>query len=525
MNWRHYLILFIIGLIVPFGVSRFQSMPGYMDADYYFAGGVQLAEGKGFTEPYIWNYLDNPQGLPHPSHTYWMPLASITAAIGMWITGQSTYAAGRASFILLSAVIPLLTAALAYSVSRQKRLVMVSGLLSIFSLYYASFMPVPDNYGLYMLFGGIFLLLAPRRETWIPVVLGACAGFLTLARSDGLLWLGLAGLTVMWKAAAKNDGTKPSFIEWSRLIIPAGLLALLGYFVVMGGWHIRSINLFGSFMTPGGGRLLWLENYNQTFIYPPENLSREGFLQAGWGAAIQDRITALLANLSNAFAAQGAIFLFPFIIIGLWSLRHDLRTRISVTGWLILFAVMTIIFPFAGSRGSFFHAGAAFQPYWWVVAPIGLDAVIAWARKRGQFTDEKAPVFFQGILVLLAVFMTAYLVNIRVIASGWAKDDVIYPQVESKLVDNGMGSGDVVIVRNPPGYFLASGRSSVSLPFGDESTILAVAKKFGAHYLILEKDGTFDSIQDLYDQPENNPSFKYLGEVDGARLYRIEIAR
>lgn len=525
MNWRHYLILFIIGLLVPFGVSRFQSMPGYMDADYYFAGGIQLAEGRGFTEPYLWNYLDDPQGLPHPSHTYWMPLASIVSAIGMWITGQSTYAAGRAAFILLSACIPLLTASLAHSVSRQTRLAMVSGLLSIFPLYYAPFMPVPDNYTLFMAFGSIFLLLAPRREKWIPVALGGLAGLLTLARSDGLLWLGLAGLTVMWKASTKEEETRTSFAHWFKLILPAGLLAVLGYFIVMGGWHIRNLNLFGSFLTPGGGRLLWLENYNQTFIYPPENLSSDGFIQAGWDAAWEDRTMAFTANFGNTFAAQGGIFLFPFILIGLWNLRNDLRTRIAVTGWLILFVVMTVIFPFAGSRGSFFHAGAAFQPYWWVVAPIGLDSVIHGVQKRGLLKDENAPLFFQVILVLLAIIMTGFLVNFRVIASGWAQDDVIYPQVEQKLIENGMDAGDVVIVRNPPGYFLASGRQSVSLPFGDESTILAVAEKFGARFLVLEKDGTFESIQDLYDQPENNPSFHYLGEVDGARLYEIELAR
>ncbi len=525
MNWRHYTILFILGLIVPLGISLFQSMPGYMDADYYFAGGVQLAEGKGFTEPYLWNYLDDPSGLPHPSHTYWMPLASIISASGMWLTGQSTYAAGRTAFILLSALVPLLTATLGYRVSQQTRLAMVSGFLSIFSLYYAPFMPVPDNYALYMLFGGAFLLLAPRREKWIPLVLGALAGLLTLARSDGLLWLGLAGLTVMWKAAGNEDGIKSTFAQWLKRIVPAGMLALVGYFIVMGSWHIRTMNLFGAFMTPGGGRLLWLENYNQTFIYPPENLSRQGFLQAGWNAALQDRLMAFNANLGNAFGAQGGIFLFPFIVIGLWNLRSDLRTKIAVTGWLILFAVMTVIFPFAGSRGSFFHAGAAFQPYWWVVGPLGLDSVVQWARKRGRFTDKNAPVFFQAILVLLAVLMTSYLVNIRVVASGWAKDDVIYPRVEAKLIENGISPQDIVIVRNPPGYFLASRRQSISLPFGDESTILAIAEKFGARYLILEKGGTFESIQGLYDHPADNASFTYLGEVDGARLYRIETAR
>ena len=525
MNWRHCTILFLIGLTVPFVVSRFQSLPGYMDADYYFAGGVRLAEGHGFTEPYLWNYLDDPAGLPHPSHTYWMPLASIVSALGMWLTGQPTYAAGRLPFILLSGCVPLLTAALAFRISRQTRLAMASGLLSIFSLYYAPFMPVPDNYALYMLLGSAFLLLAPRREKWVPVVLGALAGLMTLARSDGLLWLGLASLTVLWNSAYQSDETTDTLRKRLALIIPAGLLLLAGYLLTMGFWHVRNLGLFGSALTPGGGRLLWLQNYNQTFIYPPQALTRESFLQAGWDLAFQNRLRAFASNFSNAFAAQGGIFLFPFILVGLWQLRRELRTKIAVTGWLILFAVMTVIFPFAGSRGSFFHAGAAFQPYWWVAAPIGLDAVLAWARARGQFQDKNAPYFLQGVLVLLAIFMTAYLVNFRVIASGWAKDDLIYPSVEGLLLEHGIAPGEVVVVRNPPGYFIASERAAIALPFGDASTILAVAEKFKASYLVLEKGGTFETIQELYDEPGSNASFVYIGEINEAKLYRIELAR
>lgn len=398
---------------------------------------------------------------------------------------------------------------------------MVSGLLSIFSMYYAPFMPVPDNYAIFMILGATFLILAPRTETWIPVALGALAGLLTLARSDGLLWLGLTGLTILSKTFHTQYAVRSTFAKLSASLLPCSL-ALLGYLLTMGFWHYRNLTLFDSFLAPGGGRLLWLENYNQTFIYPPHALTREGFLQAGWNAAFQDRVMAFTSNFSNTFAAQGEIFLFPFILLGLWQLRKDLRTKIAVTGWLILFAVMTIIFPFAGSRGSFFHAGAAFQPMWWVAAPVGLDALIAWLRGRGQFTDKNAPLVFQSILVLLAALMTVYLVNFRVIASGWAKDDFIYPSVENMFQDNGISPTDVVIVRNPPGYFIASNRPAVSLPFGDESTILAVAEKFNANYLVLEEGGTFDAIQDLYDEPNSNPTFIFLGEVDGARLYRIE---
>lgn len=524
MKPRHYLALFIIGLIVPFAISRFQQLPGYMDADYYFAGGVELAKGNGFTEPYLWNYLDDPQGLPHPSHTYWMPLASIVSALGMWSMGQTTYAAGRLPFILLSACVPLLTATLAFDISRRTRLAMVSGLLSIFSLYYAPFMPVPDNYAIYMLLGAAFLLLAPRSQKWIPLALGALAGAMTLARSDGLLWLGLAGLTVMWKSAQsplslwERVRLALSKVEVVR-VIPAGLFILLGYLLVMGWWHYRNYSLFGSFMTPGGGRLLWLESYNQTFSYPAESITRERFLQAGWSAALEDRLRALNANAGNAFAAQGGIFLFPFILIGLWELRKEFRTRLAATGWLILLVVMTVVFPFAGARGSFFHGGAALQPYWWVAAPIGLDRVIAAARRRGMFADN-AYVVFQGMLVVLAASMTLYLVNLRVLGE-WATEDGVYASVEEKFIENGISPEVGVIVRNPPGYYISSGRPAIALPYGDESVILEVAERYGAGLLVLEGSGTFDWIQELYDNPQGNGAFIYLGEVDEAKLYII----
>jgi hypothetical protein len=521
MSRQLYVILFVIGLLVPFTVSRFQDLPGYMDADYYFAGGVQLAKGNGFTEPYLWNYLDDPQGLPHPSHTYWMPLASIVAAVGMWMAGAITYAAGRLPFILLSACIPLLTAALAFDVSRQTRLAFVSGLLSIFSIYYAPFIPVTDNYGLFMLLGGSFLLLAPRQQKWIPFALGVLSGLMTLSRSDGLLWLGLAGFAAMWKAAKREDGTSVPFKNWIFAIIPAALLTLAGYLLVMGGWHYRNYTLFGSFMTPGGGRLLWLENYNQTFLYPAEKITPARFLAAGWSSALNGRLSALNANLSNAFAAQGGIFLFPFILMGLWKLRNEFRTRMTLTGWLILLFVMTVIFPFAGGRGSFFHAGAAFQPYWWTAAPIGLDVIIVSLRKRGMFADN-AYVVFQGMLVVLAALMTFYLINLRVVGE-WSTEDGIYAQVEKIFIEKGIDPQVRVIVRNPPGYYIASGRPAIVLPYGDESVILQVAKRYGAGLLVLEKDGTFDAIQALYDRPEESDTFIYLGEVDEAKLYLIEL--
>ena len=198
MNWRTYLFLFILGLLVSLGVASFQKLPGYLDSDYYFVGGLQLAQGKGFTEPFLWNYLDNPAGLPHPSHTYWLPLSSILAAISMYLTGQHTYAAARLIFILIAACIPPLTVYLAYDISGRRVLALTSGLLAVFSVYYLPFMPVTDNYGPFMLLGGLIFLLAKKKNWWAFLLMGLLAGLMDLARSDGLLWLGLVGLLALW---------------------------------------------------------------------------------------------------------------------------------------------------------------------------------------------------------------------------------------------------------------------------------------------------------------------------------------
>ena len=520
MNWRHYAVLLVIGFAVPYLIAQYQTLPGYMDADYYFAGGIQLATGKGFTEPYIWNYLSDPHGLPTPSHTYWMPLASIISALGMWITSQTTYAAGRFPFILLSACVPVLIATLAFDLSKKLTVAMAAGLLSIFSHYYAPSMPVPDNYAIYMLLGSSFLLLAPRTQKWIPFALGVLAGAMTLARSDGLLWLGLAGLTIFWKSIAERQ----TFRSWWSLVLPGGMLILLGYLVVMGPWHYRNWTLFETFLTPGGGKLLWLQDYRETFIYPAEKLTQERFLQVGWDVAIQNRLDALSSNLNTAVFAQGGLFLIPFILLGLWQIRNDLRVKISVVGWLILFVVMSVIFPFAGVRGSFYHAGAAFQPLWWAAAPIGLEVLIAWARERGQFTDQHAPVVFHSVLIALMLGFTVYLVNLRVVSTGWAEDDVIYASVEEKFQESGISPVDVVIVRNPPGYYVRTGRSAILLPYGDEATLLTLANQYSAKYLVLEKTNSLGDMQALYDNPSGNPTFVYLGEESNARLYRIAAA-
>ena len=63
-----FVLLFGLSLVVRFALVLPQSQPGYMDAAYSYDIALNLVQGKGWVEPFLWNYLDNPTGLPHPSH-------------------------------------------------------------------------------------------------------------------------------------------------------------------------------------------------------------------------------------------------------------------------------------------------------------------------------------------------------------------------------------------------------------------------------------------------------------------------
>lgn len=517
MNWRIYLLLFVLGFAVAQGTALLQDSPGYFDSDYYFVGGLQLVEGKGFTEPFLWNYLDDPAGLPHPSHTYWLPLSSILAAISMFVSGQHTYEGARLIFILLAACIPPLTTRLALDVTNTRTLALTSGLLAVFSVYYLPFLPVTDNYAPFILLGGLVFLLMKKEGFWVFFAIGLLVGLMNLARSDGLLWLGLAGLLSLWRSFKTKFPLKTKI----QSFVFSGILVVIGYLLVMGPWYARNIAVFGSPMVPGGSRVLWLTNYNEIFSFPADQINMAAWQEAGWDAALKVRLWALKMNLLNTFAAQGSILLFPFILIGFWQVREDIRAKIAAIGWLILFSVMTLAFPLIGARGGFFHAGAAFQTFWWSLAPLGLQHFVKVLKQRKIFTAKHAEIVFQGMLVAICALLSGMIIQLRILQPGWHPEFQMYKKVEQLLVGQGATSDEIAIVRNPALYYIVSGRSTIVMPPGGPDTILTLASKYKASYFILEPEGVLDEYKEIYEQRNDSSQLKFIGEVNGARIYAI----
>ena len=163
---RDLALIFGLALVVRGLAALPQQQPSYFDAAYYYVNGVNLAEGRGFVEDFVWNYLDHPGPPPQPSHLYWMPLTSILAAVGM-IVGGVSYRAAQIPFVVLSALVAPITYWLAYLLAGQRRSSWLAGLLAVFSGFYVPYWTAIDNFTPFAVFGSLALGLAGmENEEW-----------------------------------------------------------------------------------------------------------------------------------------------------------------------------------------------------------------------------------------------------------------------------------------------------------------------------------------------------------------------
>lgn len=532
MNWRNYSFLFLVGLVMLLPGAYLQSSPGYMDADYYFAGGLRLAQGYGFSEMILWNYLDDPEGLPHPSNAYWAPLASLVSATGMVVIGMHSFSAAQSGFLFIAGMLPPTTAALSYAISGRRNYAILAGLLAAIPGFYLSYLSTTDTFGLYMLLGGFWLLVAGYRFGKLndpgdrlqigaqPFLLGLISGFMHLARPDGLVWLFLGIFVCFWPA--KFNGVK-SYSFKSKVI--RMVLLLVGYLVVMGPWMLRSLNSFDSLLTPGGLRVLWITDYDEIYTYPASILTPLRWINTGFESILRVRFHALSQNLQTFVAVQGEIFLVPLILLGIWRLRKDYRVRLGIFAWFITLFLMTFIFPEIGWRGGFFHSGSSVQTLFWAIVPLGLESFIQWGVRVRRWHIKQASTFFYVSMIGLALILTIFIAWSRVVGRNleepqWGRSEMVYKRLELALQVHGAEPGDIVMVNNAPGYFVATGRPAISIPNGDEFTTLNVAERYAGRYLLLE-DNHPSGLRNVYQSPKDYPGMDFISTIDGTHIYQI----
>jgi hypothetical protein len=389
----------------------------------------------------------------------------------------------------------------------------LAGGLALFGGFYLIYNSLTETFVLYFLLGGLFLVcafeeLTPRLGLWRGVLLGGLAALMHLTRADGLLWLIAGAVVLVWQERG-----------WRRLIGLVELLVVYG--VLMSPWMGRNLIYYGRLMSPGGMRTIWLTDYDQTYVYPASVLTLQHWLASGWGEILSARWWALQTNLKTALGVQGSVFLLPLMVVGLWGQRRKKWAQFVMGMWLMTLAVMTVVFPFAGARGGFFHSGAALQACLWAMVPQGFEQALTWfSRRRGWSKKQAGRVFSVG-LVGLAFLFSVVVINQQVVGVGLEGVDWNRSwRAHEALRDVDVPMDAVFMVNNPPGFYAVTGRSAIVIPDGDLAMVLAAARQYGATYLVLDQNAP-SGLRDLYANPRDAGELIYWKTIEQQHLFKI----
>lgn len=519
--WQYLTALFVFGVC-----SLWIRSPGYMDAEYYTLSAVQMVEGKGMTQPILWNYLDDPQGLPHPSHTYWMPAPSWVAAAGMLLSGRADFTSGRIPFIFLSALAAPMAGWMGYRLGRKRITAWLAAGMAAFGGYYAVYASTIDSFYLVMLAAWAILTRLDQTigdsdspNNWLWLISGVAAGWMHMNRADGILWLLLVLLVCFYRVFRLAKKIR------MRVLLTECILVLTGYLAISGFWYFRNLSEFGSLFIPGSSRALWVNTYDELFIFPAAELTIEHWIHGGVANILSARLEAAASILLTAFGVQGMVFLIPFWIIAFIKLRHDRLVQIGLAMEVVLFLVMTIGFPFSGKRGGFLHSSAALQPFLWGLAAAGFSIAISWISDKRNWDPQRAEKMFAPGLVFVCALATIFIFQILVIGPDAQNPiwDDSYRQslVANELVErNTIPENARIMINNPAGFNLVSGREALVIPFGDTVTLLNVANTFDSEYILVEKNIVAGLIN-LHLNPEHYPQFSVIDRMDDKILLRV----
>ncbi len=465
--------------------------PTYTDAYYYYNAGRRLAEGQGLTDPYVaLTYLNAPESLPAPSHTYWMPLVSLLVALagGSFRGAQIIFAACWVGMVLLAFW-------LGATLGGRARHAWAAGLLTVFCGYYAPFLVTTDAFALFGLLGALCLLatgLGRLRGDWrLYALAGALAALGHLTRADGvlLLFVILAVAVTPDRMLTLQPG-RAAPRRRTLIYMGAGLLA---YLLVMLPWFIRNLAAVGSPLPIGGTATIWLRGYNELVSYPP-SMSAAHFWSWGAGNILQSRWEAFTSNLGTFIAVEGLVVLAPLLLLavaGRW------RQPMLLPVWLyaaLLHLAMTLVFAYPGYRGGLFHSAAALLPWWMALGVLELDTAVDWiARRRRSWRPEQAKRVFTAGVIGLAILLTVLSAGRR-----WGQGSSgRYARVAEALLPP-----DAVVMSNDPAaLYYETGLPGVVIPDGGPEAVRALAERYGITHVLLDENRT-QPLNALYEGRE-----------------------
>lgn len=503
ITWRMGLIMIGLTLLMSVFLMLTSQTPAYTDAYYYYNAGARLASGEGLTDAYLWVYVNAPDEIPTESNRYWMPLASLAAALPMAIFGTG-FQVAQGAYVLFLVGLALVGMWLGGRIGGSRRQAWIAGLTTLIGGFYLPFWLSTDTFSLFGLVGaGCLIALGMGRERgdlrWYGLA-GGCAALAYLARADGLLFV-VVGLIVIWLPSPHREGVlkvpRPDRLGakfYSTLVLVGA------YFFVMLPWFIRSMAVLGTPLPAGGIGTAFLRGYNDIFSYPARWTPAD-FLGWGWGNILQSRVEGLLVAFQTWLAVEGLIVLAPFGLWALWKRRRESFFTPMIWYALGLHLAMSLIFTFPGSRGGLFHSSAALFPFWVALGLAGVDDGITRMARWRRWRVEEAKLVFGVSVVLLPVLLAGFAWSVQTRNRDAEPDYRTYAQVlplEARLM-----------VNDPAAWYYHTGHMGVTLPDEPLTTALEIAQRYCITHLIIDQNVT-DAFEPLL---RGEPPPEFLTEI------------
>lgn len=511
-----YFFMFLITLIFRLATALPLDYAGYMDASYAIHVAENLARGQGFVEHVLWNYLDNPAGLPRPSNLYWMPLPSLLIAPFFVLFGVS-YRVAQIPFILLSSLLPLFTFYLTRRLFDRDDYAWTAAIFTAFSGFYTIYWVSPDNFTPFALTASTCLFVIARgvetKSARYFFVAGILAALSHLSRADGLLLLAVAPIVLFFNRSAVS----------LRNIFHFTFYILLGYLLLMSPWFLRNYLAIGSVYSSAGTKTLWLTNYDELFRFA-DDLTLHRYLAWGIDNILASKLQAAFVDLLVVSFGVLQIFLIPFAVVGLWQNRRRIEFHPFFVYAILLYLAMTLVFTFPSMRGTMLHSSVALLPFLAATAPPGIDAFVRWiARRRRTWDVALASHVFRFGFIALSIFLAGWLYaqGVFPISGGsreiplWNQRDIEYASI-ARWLDQNARADDIVMVVDPPAFYNVSHRRAIAIPTDSIDAIFDAARRYNARYLILQFDHP-KPLNDLYRARVTIPGLNRVAEFpDGA---------
>jgi hypothetical protein len=196
--------------------------------------------------------------------------------------------------------------------------------------------------------------------------------------------------------------------------------------------------------------------------------------------------------------------------------------------FLMIFILMTLIYPFQGSRGGFLHSGAALLGTAAIAASAGLEDLLDRLSRWRKWEAGRAKTILGAGFAVLALSASAAIFINRVVgpdpaAPYWSKLNGEYER-GILLLGTGLPKSARFMVNNTTCFHVQTGFQTVPVIAGDPAMLLEAADRYDVQYVILDSNIP-EGLKPLYRDESAHPRLKkiFSEEYEGMMYIWFEV--